>query len=214
MAFTGFPSAALDFYEDLEADNSKTFWTAHKETYESAVKKPMEALVAELGPEFGEAKIFRPYRDVRFAKDKTPYKTAQGVWFGESSLYVAIDASGLMVAGGYWDTQSDQIARLRESVADELSGTELERILADLVAAGFEIHGQQLTRVPSGYAKDHPRADRLRFKTLTAHKKFGAPDWLATARAKKHIVEGFGAMQALTSWLKQHVGPTEMERRR
>ena len=214
MAFTGFPSAALDFYEDLEADNSKTFWTAHKDTYESAVKKPMEALVAELGPEFGEAKIFRPYRDVRFAKDKTPYKTTQGAWFSESSVYVAIDASGLMVAGGYWDTQSDQIARLRESVADEVSGTELEQILADLVAADFSIDGQQLTRVPAGYPKDHPRAERLRFKTLTAHKKLGAPPWLATAEAKSHIVEAFAAMQALTSWLNQHVGPTEMERRR
>ncbi|MCE5292118.1 MAG: DUF2461 domain-containing protein [Nocardiaceae bacterium] len=211
--FAGFPVAALDFYEDLEADNSKAFWTEHKDTYESAIKKPMEALVAELGPEFGEAKIFRPYRDVRFAKDKSPYKTQQGAWFGESSNYVAIDASGLMVAAGYWETASDQVGRLREAVAADISGTELEGILADLEKAGFEIGGEQLTRVPAGYPKDHPRADRLRFKTLTARKQFGAPAWLATPKAKKHVVDAFHTMQPLTSWLQQRVGPTEMERR-
>ncbi|CAM3982131.1 DUF2461 domain-containing protein [Smaragdicoccus niigatensis] len=213
MTFTGFPAAALDFYEDLEADNSKAFWTAHKDTYEGAIKKPFEALVAELGPEFGEAKIFRPYRDVRFAKDKSPYKTNQGAWFGESSVYVHIDAAGLMVAAGYWETASDQVGRLREAVAAEISGTELEGIIADLEQAGFEVGGEQLTRVPAGYPKDHPRADRLRFKTLTARKTFGAPAWLATPKAKKHIVDGFHAMQPLTSWLQQRVGPTELERR-
>ena len=75
MTFTGIPVAALDFYEDLEADNSKSFWTAHKHIYEESVRTPLEALAAELEPEFGSPKLFRPYRDVRFAKDKTPYKT-------------------------------------------------------------------------------------------------------------------------------------------
>jgi hypothetical protein len=66
--FSGFPEAALDFYDDLEMDNTKTFWEAHKETYATAVAAPMKALTAALTDEFGEAKIFRPYRDVRFAK--------------------------------------------------------------------------------------------------------------------------------------------------
>ena len=61
-------------------DNTKSFWTAHKDVYDTAVKAPMAALVAALEPEFGKAKVFRPYRDVRFAKDKTPYKTHQGAF--------------------------------------------------------------------------------------------------------------------------------------
>ena len=61
----------------------KAFWTAHKDVYDEQVKAPLVALAAALGPEFGEAKLFRPYRDIRFAKDKTPYKTHEGVWFGE-----------------------------------------------------------------------------------------------------------------------------------
>ena len=73
--FDGFPERALIFYEGLEADNSKPYWTDHKAVYEECVQAPMLALLAELEPEFGAAKFFRPYRDVRFAKDKTPYKT-------------------------------------------------------------------------------------------------------------------------------------------
>lgn len=71
MSFTGFPVAVLDFYEDLEVDNSKTFWTAHKDTYDTCVRAPMDALCAELAEEFGTAKMFRPYRDVRFSKEKS-----------------------------------------------------------------------------------------------------------------------------------------------
>jgi uncharacterized protein (DUF2461 family) len=66
--FTGIPEAALDFFDDLELDNTKSFWTAHKHVYDDAVKAPLEALLTELAPEFGKAKMFRPYRDVRFTK--------------------------------------------------------------------------------------------------------------------------------------------------
>ena len=144
MTFTGIPVAALDFYEDLEADNSKSFWTAHKHVYDESVRAPLEALAAELADEFGPAKLFRPYRDVRFAKDKTPYKTQQGAWFGEASLYVAVSAAGLYVAGGYWDTESDQVERLRRAVADDVAGAELERATATVRKAGFTINGQKI----------------------------------------------------------------------
>src|ERR1700709_2764556 len=78
MGFAGFPEEMLTFYEGLEADNSKPYWSDHREQYEVAVATPMRALLDDLGPEFGEAKFFRPYRDVRFSKDKTPYKTHAG----------------------------------------------------------------------------------------------------------------------------------------
>ena len=80
MSFTGFPVAALDFYDDLEMDNTKSFWESHKHVWKESVEAPMKALMAALEPEFGTAKVFRPYRDVRFAKDKTPYKTHQGAF--------------------------------------------------------------------------------------------------------------------------------------
>ena len=76
MAFKGWPAEALEFYEGLEADNSKVYWTDHKDIYTDAVHAPMAALLCRPGGEFGEGRIFRPYRDVRFSADKSPYKTA------------------------------------------------------------------------------------------------------------------------------------------
>jgi uncharacterized protein (TIGR02453 family) len=198
--------AALDFYEDLEADNTKSFWTAHKHVYDEAVRAPLESLVAEVEAEFGAAKMFRPYRDVRFAKDKTPYKTHQGVWFGESNLYVQVSAAGLFVAGGYWETSSAQVDRLRRAVADDVAGAALERALDAVRKAGFEVGGETITRVPPGYEKDHPRAELLKHKTLTARKELGCPDWVATKRAKAEIVKAWRRLAPLTSWLDTHVG--------
>jgi uncharacterized protein (TIGR02453 family) len=208
VAFTGIPIAALDFYEDLENDNSKAFWTAHKHVYDESVKAPLEALSTELEKEFGPAKIFRPYRDVRFSKDKTPYKTAQGAWFGESSCYLHVSAAGLFLAAGYWNTAPDQIDRMRRAVADDVAGAELERAVATVTKAKFEIDGHQLTRVPSGYEKDHPRAELLRYKTLTAHRDLGAPAWLSTPKAKTEIAKVWRSLAPLTTWLNTHVGPT------
>lgn len=90
--FDGIPLAALDFYEDLENDNSKSFWTKHKHVYEESVRAPLESLAAELAPEFGPAKLFRPYRDVRFAKDKVTNThslvcTGMG-WYDTESPYL------------------------------------------------------------------------------------------------------------------------------
>ncbi len=105
MSFEGFPEEALLFYQGLEADNTKAYWTDHRAVYDRAVKAPLEGLLADLAPEFGTAKVFRPYRDVRFSKDKTPYKThAAAVVEGDGSLYVQLGADGLYVGGGYWHT--------------------------------------------------------------------------------------------------------------
>jgi uncharacterized protein (TIGR02453 family) len=206
VSFTGIPTAALDFYEDLEADNTKAFWTAHKDVYDEQVKAPIEALSDALEPEFGTPKFFRPYRDVRFAKDKTPYKTHQGVWFAETARYLHVSAAGLFVAGGYWDTSSAQVDRLRRAVADDVSGPALERAVTAVTRAKFELGGQQLTRVPHGYAKDHPRAELLRYKSLTAHRELGCPPWLATKRAKTEITKALRSIAPLVTWLETHVG--------
>jgi uncharacterized protein (TIGR02453 family) len=209
VKFAGFPTAALDFYDDLEADNSKSFWTAHKDVYDQSVRAPMEALVAELAAEFGEGKLFRPYRDVRFAKDKTPYKTHQGAWFDSSSVYVQVSAAGLFVAAGYWRTTPDQVARLRRGIGDDIVGPQLEKALKSVRAKGFSIGGERLTRVPTGFPKDHPRAELLAHKTLTAHRELGFPDWLSSARGRTEIAKLWRSLAPLTDWLHTHVGPAD-----
>ncbi len=206
MSFEGIPVAALDFYEDLEADNSKAFWTAHKSVYDDAVRAPLEAFAAEAASVLGPAKLFRPYRDVRFSKDKTPYKTAQGVWFTETSRYVQVSAAGLFVAGGYWQTGTEQVARLRTAIADDLHGPALAKARATLTKKGFTVGGDALVRVPAGYPKDHPRADLLRHKTLTVSKEVGSPDWLSTAKAKTQVLALLKAMAPVIDWLDDRVG--------
>ena len=206
VTFTGIPLAALDFYEDLEVDNSKTFWTAHQQVYEEQVKAPLLALADALEAEFGPAKYFRPYRDVRFSKDKSPYKVQQGLWFGQSSRYVHVSAAGLFVAGGYWRMSSDQVGRLRRAIDDDIPGAALEQAVAALRRGKLEVSGERLTRVPAGYDKDHPRAELLRHKSLTAGREFGAPPWLATKKAQTEIVRAWRAMAPLVTWLQDNVG--------
>ncbi|AYJ49221.1 DUF2461 domain-containing protein [Rhodococcus sp. P1Y] len=206
MAFTGIPFAALDFYEDLEADNSKVWWNAHKDVYQESVKEPMTALLAELEPEFGTAKLFRPYRDVRFSKDKTPYKAHQGAFVAKGpalGYYVQIDPAGLFVAGGFYHSTTEGIARFREAVDTEVRGSELEGIIAGMNKAGFEVGGDQLKTKPRGYDADHPRIDLLRHKSLTVGKHFGSPEWLETPKAAAEIRDAWRKMNPLVEWAEQ-----------
>jgi len=150
--------------------------------------------------------LFRPYRDVRFSKDKTPYKTHQGVWFADSSRYLEISAAGLRVAGGYWRTTTEQVQRLRRGVADDVAGPALERALTGTGRAGLEVRSDRLVRVPAGYERDHPRADLLRMKTLTVGAQVGAPEWLATSRTRQEVARMWKAMTPVIAWLDTHVG--------
>lgn len=207
--FTGIPFAALDFYEDLEADNSKIWWNRHRDTYERAVKAPMTQLLAALEPEFGTAKLFRPYRDVRFSKDKTPYKGHQGgfVARGDSlGYYVQIDPAGLFVAGGFYNSSSDAIARYRSTVADEVRGAELAGLLAVLIESGFEIGGDKLKTKPRGYRIDHPNIELLRHRTLTAGKHFGSPAWLETPQAATAVRTAWRQLTPLVEWSRRVCG--------
>src|SRR6266581_4863665 len=124
MTGTGGPGEALEFYEGLEADNSRTYWTRHKALYDERVLGPMTELVADLAPEFGDAKIFRPYRDVSFSKDKSPYKTHIGALVG--SGYIQLSARGLAAGDGMYGMAPDQLQRYRQAVAGDGAGQKLE----------------------------------------------------------------------------------------
>jgi uncharacterized protein (TIGR02453 family) len=210
MAFRGWPAEAVEFYEGLEADNSKAYWTENKALYETAVHAPMAALLADLADEFGEGKIFRPYRDVRFSADKTPYKTAIAATVG--SGYVHLSADGLMAAAGMYHLAADQLERYRQAVADQKTGPELERLVGSIRKAKVEVHGTDaLKTVPKGYPKDHPRADLLRNKGLIAAREWPVAAWLGTPAAKSRVVEVLRTAQPLCDWLDEHVGPSTLE---
>jgi len=208
MKFQGFPEQALIFYEGLEADNSKPYWTDHKAVWESCVRAPMEALLAELEAEFGSAKLYRPYRDVRFSKDKAPYKTALGA-SSQNGGYVQLSARGLAVGGGYYHTATDQVQRLRRGIADDVRGPELERIVATLRRSGYEVEGERLKTVPRGYPADHPRADLLRYKSMVAWREWDAEPWLHGRQALAKVRGAWRAIRPLSEWLDANVGATD-----
>lgn len=145
----GFTDDAFSFYEGLQADNSKSYWTSHKDVYERHVREPLIELCAVLEDEFGAVKLFRPYRDVRFSKDKSPYKTHQGGHTSEG-FYLQVDADGLMVAGGMYAPTPDQLRRYREAAGSDTDGAELQAIVDDLRDAGMEIAGDRLKTRPRG----------------------------------------------------------------
>jgi uncharacterized protein (TIGR02453 family) len=214
MAFRGFPAEAITFYEGLEADNSKTYWTAHKDVYERAVKEPMEAFCAEVDPSFQPLRMFRPYRDVRFSKDKSPYKTAvaaSGEGEDGSVYYVHLSASGLFVGSGYYHMASDQLVRFREAVDDEGTGSEIAGITKALEEARYDVAAHDsLKTAPRGYAKDHPRIDLLRRKGLIGGKQWPLAKWLHTAEAKTRIEAAWRDFGPLNRWLATNVGPSEL----
>jgi uncharacterized protein (TIGR02453 family) len=215
MSFEGFPESALDFYEGLLADNSKAYWTDHKAVYDDAVRAPMQALLDDLGPEFGEAKFFRPYRDVRFSKDKTPYKTHAAAAIGDDvqgGLYVQLSADGLMVAGGAHGLATDQARRLRAAIAEDRPGRALVRVLRDLEAHGFTVDGERLKRVPGEFGVDHPRSGLLTLKTLWAYRRLDPGDWLHSAQAREVVALAWRRLVPLNAWLRTHVGPSRVSR--
>ena len=207
MSFSGWPEEALDFYEGLEADNSKAYWTSQKAVYELKVLGPMNELLEELGPEFGEGKVFRPYRDVRFSKDKSPYKTQMGARLGRG--YIQLSAKGLAVGDGMYGMEADQLDRYRRAVAHDTTGAELERVIAGIEQRGYGVYGRDVLKsAPRGYSADHPRIGLLRYKGIVAWMEWPVEPWLETAAAKDRITSFLRETQPLGVWLDTNVGPS------
>jgi uncharacterized protein (TIGR02453 family) len=210
VGFRGWPSEAIDFYDGLEEDNSRDYWQAHKAVYDRSVRAPMEELLAELGPEFGEGKIFRPNRDVRFSADKSPYKTSIAATL-EGGGYVQLSAAGLGVGSGMYHMAPDQLERFREAVDDDGTGRALDRLVGTARSKGIEVMAHEsLKTAPRGYAKDHPRIELLRLKGLVTWREWPVAAWLSTAKAKTKVADHLRASQPIARWLDEQVGPSTL----
>lgn len=213
MAFTGIPAAAIEFYTGLEADNSKAFWEANKATFKSVVRAPIEELCAEL-EDYGPFHLFRPHNDLRFSKNKPPYKTHQGA-YGESEggagFYVQLSKDGLMVAAGYYAMMRDQLERFRAAVDAEHTGGEIADIVAALPKRYRVGAIDELKTAPKGYPKDHPRIDLLRRKGLMMMAELGAPGWVHTKQVVGKVRAVWRDAEPMNAWLDANVGPSTME---
>ena len=209
--FRGWPPTAFDFYRQLEAENTRPFWLAHKATFDADVRAPFDLLSDAVADEFGPLKVFRPNRDTRFSKDKTPYKTAcyaVGEGEGGEGYYVGISAHGLSVGAGFWMMAPDQLERYRRAVDDEALGGQLEAIVSALSSKQVQIEGHELKTAPRGYPRDHPRIELLRRKSVAAVRSWEPAAWMGTKAAGTKIVEVWRKAGPLNAWLATHVGPS------
>lgn len=208
VAFRGIPAEAFDFYEGLEADNSKAYWTDHRSTYESCVKAPLEALLADVADEFGPGKLFRPNRDVRFSADKSPYKTNQGAVAERDGAvaYISLSSEGLFAGTGWYRLERMQLDRYRRAV-DGTAGARLQEIVDRLASDGYEIGGEALKRAPRGYPQDHARIRLLRHKGVYASRGWPPEPWMGTAEARERVVAVWRDGTDLNEWLSANVGP-------
>ncbi|HTY71528.1 MAG TPA: DUF2461 domain-containing protein [Actinomycetes bacterium] len=210
MAFRGWTDEAIRFFEELEVDNTKAFWLAHKDVYEEQVRAPMRALLDDLEEEFGRARMFRPYRDTRFSADKSPYKTTIAAEL-ERGGYVQFSAAGLGVGAGSYHLAPDQLDRYRGAVAADRTGREIAGIVATLRRDGYEVMAHDsLKTAPRGYPKDHPRLELLRLKGLAVWRQLPASDWLGSSKAPAKVTAALRSARPLTAWLEAYVGPSRL----
>jgi uncharacterized protein (TIGR02453 family) len=213
MTFTGFPREGFAWFEGLEADNTRAYFTATRTTYERAVREPLEELLERFADELGgRVKIFRQHRDIRFSRDKSPYKTrTYGVVTdrpgSRAGLYAQLSATGFFVGSGYHQLEPDQLARFREAIADDRSGPELEQAVQTAHAAWVETFGEALKTAPRGYAKDHPRVALLRHRALFGGRRLDPGGrGIGAKRALEHARATWEACGPINAWLDEYVG--------
>lgn len=233
-----FTAASLRYLRGLARNNRRDWFEAHRADYEAAILRPMREFVEEmdvrlarLAPEIvGDPKrsVFRIYRDVRFSADKTPYKVHAAAWFyhrdgthrvgqeshgGGAGFYFHFQPGGSLDAGGIWMPPREALAKIRDAMAEKPAA--FRRIVTDprLVRRFGELDTDAvLTRVPRGYAPDHPAAAWLRYKSFTVGR--GLDDaQMTSARLPAIVAEDYAVMLPLVRWVNGALGLKRAERR-
>jgi uncharacterized protein (TIGR02453 family) len=187
--FPGFPPEGLKFLRRLKRNNHREWFLEHKEIYEREVKIPMTGLVLALGGEMAsfapelntdpKRAIYRIYRDIRFSRDKTPYKTHIAAVFAYrgapkhagAGLYFHVAPDEVLIAGGAYMPGSAELRAIRHHIATR--SKDLREIIDDRqfrkLFGGLE--GDRLSRPPKGFPSDHPAVDLLRYKQFLAYSR-------------------------------------------
>jgi uncharacterized protein (TIGR02453 family) len=214
--FEGFGPGVPEWFRGLEANNTKEYFAARRDFFESSIRGQMEALLTELSEKFGgEVKMFRQNRDIRFSPDKSPYKTnTYGVIYGSEiaaqGLYASISAHGLIAGSGYHVMARDQLERYREAVADDDHGPELAKLIAKARKAGLDVWGESLATAPRGYAKDHERIELLRRKSLSLGTTLDADGGISRNEGLRFVTKTWRAAASVTGWLDENVGASSL----
>lgn len=225
--FSGFRPAALRFLRDLARNNRREWFVAHREIYELELQQPLLALLddldvrlASLAPELASDRkrsVFRIYRDIRFSKDKSPYKTHVAFWVGHRALggsgpvvhggagiYFHLEPGESIIAGGMWMPPAPALARIRVALVDDLAGFEAAR--RRLRPTFGELSEEAvLKRPPRGFGPDHPAARWLRYRSFTASRPVAAAD-LRRADLPDRLARQYKPIIPLVRWLNTALG--------
>jgi uncharacterized protein (TIGR02453 family) len=203
MTFHGFGPAALDFFSRLKNDNTKAFFDANRDEYESSIRQPMEDLLGAAEARYGSGRVTRPHRDVRFSANKEPYRINSSMWAGEvGGVYLSLTLEGLEVGGGLYAPSRDQLERARVAIDSQpRAAATLNDIVTELTSRGFELAGPSLKTAPRGYDKAHPHIALLRLK------HFAALRTLPVDAPADEIFESWMHVEPLIEWTGAHVGP-------
>lgn len=209
-AFEGFPADALEFLRELGQHNDKVWFDANRERYERVVRGPMTALVRDLEGLFGPGKLFRQHRDIRFSKDKRPYKewaaATVGGHRGEAARYVHLGREAMFIAAGAHKLDRERLTRFRHAVTAKTSGEALEAIVTALAAKGYDIGGKTLSRGPRDADPEHPRIELLKHTGITMARRYEAGPWLQDPdEVTTRVVEVFGDAEPLIGWARDHL---------
>jgi uncharacterized protein (TIGR02453 family) len=220
--FEGFADKGGRFFKQLARNNERAWFLEHKAEFEEGWNAPMKVLLAEVKGaidsayahcDLGEPKVFRIFRDVRFSKDKSPYKTHIGgviplarsgkkVTDLPMALYFHVGAKETFGAAGHYRMEPDSLSRFRAAVADPARGKELEKILASLAKRGFTADSHEgFKRVPKGFAPDHPRAGLLKRRGLVVEFPPVTPALLTDAKLAKWLAGACKTASTLVEWL-------------
>jgi uncharacterized protein (TIGR02453 family) len=220
--FEGFPKETFDFLRDLELNNNRSWFESNRGVYEDRVLRPAQEFVVEMGDRLKtisprvsaiplvDKSIFRLYRDTRFSKDKTPYKTHIGLLFWQGprkklenpNYYVQLNKSSIFVGAGEYRFPADLLRPYRDSVVHRKRGTELRKILDRITAnPSYKIGGRHYKRVPRGYDPDHPNAELLLHNGLYAYYEVALPDEAYSSRFVDYCFGILKEMSPLQGWL-------------
>jgi uncharacterized protein (TIGR02453 family) len=219
-AFQGFAPDVFDWFAGLERDNSRAYFTATSDRYETEVRGGLGAMLEELSETFGgEVKLFRQQRDLRFAPDRSaPYKTRtygllHSVPGTQAGLYAQLSSQGLYAGTGYHQLARDQLERFRAAVADDGAGPRLADATAAAQAAALDVVGESLRTAPRGHPRDHPRIELLRRKSLIAGRALAGTTGIGRDEALDHVATTWRAAAPINAWLDEHVGPSALAAR-
>jgi uncharacterized protein (TIGR02453 family) len=239
-SFRGFRPEALAYLRGLKKNNRREWFEARREEFVRDVSDPMKALIEELdvrfanvAPEFvGDPKrsMFRIYRDVRFSRDKSPYKTHAALWIyhrapgrgvgkeidGGAGFYVHLEPGASLVAAGLWMPPRPSLAKVRERFSEDLAGWK-RAVTAPAVLRRFggltdDEDGILLKRLPRGFDEGHPAERWLRFNSFTMHRGYSDADMMSPKLVDK-VMKDFTLLVPMCRWLNRALGYLPAKRR-